>query len=356
MTNRAVLCASLAIAGVACEDLAHVSQFAIPEPVAPYQGLCNQCPADAGALAHAPCPSDNDEPTPGSAGKTYVYAWRSVSIGADATTLADPNYDVGLDEDCSTRPTGLPAWCLPVVVEPENIASPAWAPLPLGIDNSLAQRVIAPIVAFGGGGDIDGALSQTFEAGQYGELVVVQDWNGEPNDNDVTATFLGSPGTVSPPKWDGSDVWIPNAPLSSYTAFKSYVAGGVLVADTRSIIEDDSNISLESTDGQPLVFTLAGRFMVRVATITPTSMTMILSGRWNLDDALGQATTLTQFFASSFGLSLPDQRIIAQSLPALLAGAADLPLGEADTPGVQCGAISFDVKAQAVSAHIQGGP
>jgi hypothetical protein len=85
-------------------------------------------------------------------------------------------------------------------------------------------------------------------------------------------------------------------------------------------------------------------------------MTMILSGRWNLDDALGQAPTLTQFFASSFGLSLVEQRVLGEGLPTLLAAAADMPLGESDTPGVQCGAISFAVKAEAVSAHIQGGP
>ena len=345
----------LALAGlVACEQIEHVDDYQVAPPVAPFEGLCNQCPASAQALRHAPCPVDNDQPTPGG-GETYVFAWRSVSVGADPSTLADPKYDVGLDEDCSARPHGVPAWCLPTPppATPAFITSPDWAGLPDGIDNSLAQRVLAPLIAFSGGGDVDGALSQTFESGQYGELIVVQDWNGTADDNDVTTRFLGSPGTVKqPPAWNGTDVWIPNAPVESYAAFKSYVAGGVLVADTRSIVEDDSTITLEE-NGKPVIFTLAGRFMVRVATLTPKSMTMILAGRWNLDDALSQATPLSDFLANGDPVA---QGFIAASLPNLLVGAADLPLGEAATPGVQCGAISFAVKAQAAPAHIQGWP
>ncbi len=348
-----------AAAIAACELITRSSAYG------PYQGVCNACANPAADLRRPPCPPNvppDDAIADG--GPIHVYAWHTFSIGGDPATVHDPAYDVGYDQDCSTRADGgRPAWCVPYSQPPDDaILGGPWWPLPHGVDNSLGQRVVAPLIAFGNSIgvaiDIDGTVTRSLQAGTFGEVVVVEGWNGTPDDADVTVSFIGSQGTGGvPPTWQGNDVWIANAPVGTYLKFPGYVTGGVLVVDTRSVGEDDLTVTLPDRNGNPVSFQLAGRLTVRAATLTPEAMTLVSYGRWNLTDALAQVSTLVGFWAGS-----PDDGgnavagILQSNLPDLFRAAADLPLGEASTPGGRCAALSLAFRTEALPALVTNPP
>jgi hypothetical protein len=358
--DRRVIPAVLVLgAACGCEVLTHAYGYTVPD-----YGVCAACPASTVDLRHPPCPdrARPDDPS-GSAdggvpGQRYVFAWRKVSLGGDPGALASASYDVGYDQDCSNRPDGgLPAWCDPVLKGSSHNLVPVapWAPLPHGIDNSVGERVAAPLVAFattlGVTFDVDSQISQSFGSGDQGELTVIDDWNGTPEDADVTVRFAGSSSGTggAPPRWDGTDTWIPNATITSYPPFHGYVTGGELVCDTRSDQEEDTTFSVPGADGGLVPFVLQYRLLVRVAAIHQDAMTVVMYGRWNLDSALQEVPQLATFLASG------DQTvtgILTTNLPDLLKSAADMPLGEQPTPGVPCAALSMAVRAEAYPAKL----
>jgi len=220
-----------------------------------------------------------------------------------------------------------------------------------GIDNSLAERAIAPLVSFAGGAlDFDSVLSSGLEAGYYTELVVLDGWNGTPDDDEVLTSFIGSSGVApdsNPPRWDGSDTWIPNGRgYVDYPHYPSYVSGGVLVADTRSGGQDTSNIDL-SVGGQ--TFTFSARFMVRVGRLAPDHLTLVTAGVWALSEAVSQVPVIAGFLANG---NMGVQDVLDGNLPGLLSGAADISLTGGATPGSPCAAISFGFVAEADRAII----
>jgi hypothetical protein len=331
-----------------------------------YAGVCNACPAASGPLKRPECPPnvvpddrDAGQPPPE---QTYVYAWRTFSLGGDPQALSDPKYNVGYDQDCSTRADGgLPALCLGYPNPGTVVASPPWTPLPMGIDNSIGQRVQAPLVTFaqslGVHIDVDGAVSGLLETGKAGEIVILENWNGTPNDADVTATFVGTSGTVGTPLWQGNDVWIANSAISIYPHFSAYIANGQLFVDTSSVGEDDLNVTLSDRQGLPVTFRLTGRLTVRAGSVTPDAMTLTTYGRWNLDDALAQVPNLVRLWAGSGSDGGdPIGTTLGQGLTDLLRAAADLPLaGESIAPPgrslPRCAAISFAAQATAMRAY-----
>ncbi len=336
---------------LACQGLAHVSDFRVDD------GLCNACPPSSQDLRHAPCSNGG-----GTTGSTYVFAWRSLQAGADASSYQDPSYDFGLDQDCSTRAgdsmhaTGEPVWCSALAPFRGIISSPtSWVADAHGIDNSLSQRVIEPLAHFANV-DFDAVLSAGLEQGSYTELVVVDGWDGSPNDDSVLTSFMGSPGTVGgkTPVWDGSDVWMPNSVYSSYPHFPSYVSQGVLVADTRGVGVDTSTIAL-SVGNQ--TFTFRAELMVRVGPITPSHLRMTTAGIWNLVDAKQQVPTVAMFLGNAAAAGNPSgatdvASILMNILPGLLDGAADLPPEGEPTYGMPCAAISFGFVSEAYPARI----
>jgi hypothetical protein len=348
--TTAVFVAALA-APLACEQIAHAPDFRVDN------GICNACPPSSADLRHPPCVSSG---APG-VGSIRVYAWRALHAGADPSTYQDLAYDVGLDLDCSARTgdathtPGEPVWCTALAPFRGAIASPsAWTPLAHGIDNALGQRMIEPLAHFAGI-DFDSVLSAGLENGSYTELVVVDGWDGTPNDNQVQTTFIGSPGTVGGqvPVWDGNDYWIPNSNYNDYPHFPSYVSAGVLVADTRGVGEDVSNIAL-SVNNQ--TFTFKPQLMVRVGVITPSHLRLTTAGRWSLVDAKQQVPVVATFLANAVS-SDPNgaagaKAFLENNLPGLFDGAADIPLGEQPTDGQPCGALSFGFVSDAEPARI----
>jgi hypothetical protein len=184
-------------------------------------------------------------------------------------------------------------------------------------------------------------------------MIVLDNWNGTPDDADVTVTILGSNWRHSePPQWNGQDEWSPNAEVRAYTHYRGYVSQGVLVADTRNVGEDFVSIALNDPSGKPVDLDLATRLNVRVGRVTRDEMVLIQYGRWNLRDALAQVPFAVDVLAgSSDGGS---QGILLGAIEVLLDQAADLPLGEAATPGVPCGAISLASRAVAYRALLEG--
>jgi hypothetical protein len=240
---------------------------------------------------------------------------------------------------------------------------PPWSPLPHGIDNSLGQRFIGPLVAFAKGVgmpvDVDALISQSLERGEFGALVVIDGWNGAPDDEQVLATFAGSrglhkerPTDPSPvPRWNGEDVWEPRSPTDHYPHMSGYVSGGTLVVDARSLGEEDSTLSIGSAQD----FVLQSQLVVRTARITPESLRLVTYGRVKFTDLLAQVPLLVKFLAGGQTCDSPDGtpgRILCLNMPNLLRGAADLPATEAPTPGRLCAAISVAAVADAFPAKM----
>ncbi len=330
-----------------------------------YRGLCNACGERSEDILRPPCPP-KDLQAGGGEGQDprRVYAWRRLSMGSAPVSPGDLEYDVGFDQDCSTRADrGLPAWCRPVPHEEHAIPSPPWfPPLPRGIDNSLGQRIIAPALAFSQTAglklDVEATLNAMLEAGQFSGVFIVDNWNGTPDDPDVTVTIANGLSSAAPPRWDGNDVWVPDSDPSAYPHYPAYVVKGVLVADTRTTAEDDVRITLLNRQGRPVTFLLPSRLAVYVAALTPDAATVVTYARWFLADALAESDRIADFIA---GDSPPDASdplpgILRVSLRELLQGAADLPLGEAPTPDQKCAAISMALRFQGLRARLPDSP
>lgn len=170
-----------------------------------------------------------------------VFAVNSVRGGMDAKVPQDW-LSLGLDLDClNTGETGEPASCK---AAPSAGGKKVQDGLQ-GRDNSFGNN-------FGGlMRDMVGALNRNVEEkhnealrdGVRSVLLVIEDFNGEPDDPKVTLTMLLSVGTVDEtkahvaPSWNGQDVWSVDsncvAQFSGEPKFKdseAYVSGHVLVA------------------------------------------------------------------------------------------------------------------------------
>ncbi len=333
-----------------------------PDDFIPYAGLCTECPLDAG-VTRPPCPVFPAGVTD-TGHQTYTFAWRSVSLGAHAPDAG--TYDIGRDQDCSPRAyRGLPTACTALPPDPVGDSGvvhliappPRWEALPGGVDNSLGQRVLVPLLKFadstGQPFDVDAILSERLDAGLFGQIVQITDWNGLPDDPAITAVFGGADGTYLPdgghldPKWDGTDVWRPSSDLKHYPHFTGYVSGGQLVVDTRDSIVESIQVTLTDQSGLPHVFAIQGRQMVRVGELTQEHLTLVSYGRWDLADALAQTNEVAAFLSGDSNLDGGIGGELANNLPPLFRAAADLPLGRAATVDQPCTALSLALRAEA---------
>ena len=360
---------AVAIAALACEDIAHVSDFKIDQAVASdggpqaYHGVCNKCPASVASLRHPPCPVA--DPTPDDS-HVYVYVWKTFQFGVsdDPKHTLDPSaYDtnVGYDLDCSDRkPRGLPVRCKPYSASASG--QTPWEVYPEGIDNALTQRLLGPLLvqaAAAGIPPLDKGIDAKIASGGASAAYIIYNWNGTPNDPKVSFRVVTTLGTVDgkPPKWDGSDRWIagearpdPNLgqyeiPDDGFATDTAYVAGGVIVADLSFLNPAEAYVVNNNA-----ILEVSMHHFVFSGQITKEELKYAsVSARWGLDDILAAVPDLANYLA---GCDAFIAGILVKKLPLLAKQAADMPLDDSASPDQPCSALSLSYGADAYRAHI----
>ena len=363
-SNRAAIGALTLALTCGCQVASHADDFSVRESREPFQGVCNACPPSELDIRRPPCPVDSSEPDDGN---VYTYVWRHMRLGAREEEWSGPNseaYDIGLDLDCSTRPSGLPARCTPRELTgalPEEIP---WTPLPHGIDNAAAQRVFSPLIKKSGGLiDFEAQMSESVDAGGSTIGVTLTQWNGTANDPRVNARMFSivgiSPDNGGPPRWDGNDLWdvatggpdpdFPglNIPDVTFKTNAAYVANGVLVADlshlgVSSMVLMNKGARLEVQLHDLLV----------LANVTTESLTPVIGvGKWFYEDMSRSQDEFADFLS---GCNPGIRSILDPLLPDLIAGAMDLPTNDDAPIDAPCEAMSVGYGADAFPARVGG--
>jgi hypothetical protein len=172
-----------------------------------------------GVCGHATWPPPPDASDPGADDVTIVVAFRNVDIGE--TDLTDgPTVGYDLDKTCTCR--GESSSC----ILPE-FATGDGCDGPLGRDNAVA-RLFDDLSAFSENVSSTN-ITANLNGGEWGLLLRVSEYNGQPNDDDVTVALLTSGGrdedtclADQTPKWDGTDAW----PVSAAALYPDEAAGG----------------------------------------------------------------------------------------------------------------------------------
>lgn len=142
----------------------------------------------------------------------------AIDIDAPKTDCTVPRERVGFDLD--SRCSG----CACTTGEPSCISQAAEAcDGQRGIDNAIAE-VIAPFSQSLDGLVGSAQLSDDAQAGAYVVLLRVWNYNGGPDDDQVSfAIYGGRPPSPSPPLWDGQDVY----PVGGESVVSWNVAGAI---------------------------------------------------------------------------------------------------------------------------------
>lgn len=157
----------------------------------------------------------------------HVYALRDVVLDQGADRWQTIGYD--LDEQC-TDSIDDPFHCTPAIEPLPPFDGP------MGVDNTFGERVLSLI----------GGLDPNFQDSVRNlmlqgntAILIVKDYNGEPNDPLVDVQFVRALGVTGggAPAWDGSDTWIRSedsySPVTDDPLLRdegAYVADGILVA------------------------------------------------------------------------------------------------------------------------------
>jgi len=232
---------------------------------------------DAGNTDANPCIGSGFPPNPGpntsspSDSVTVTLALSQVMLGQ---TDGGPYYGFNLDNTC-TCPG--PASCS------INMGQPACDD-PGGIDN-YARRIFETINEFSpdGGFITEAKLNNALLTGTSGALIQVSQYNGKPDDGEVTVTVYGSLGYENyptPPAFDGGDYWKVDTLSQSglYSTMNAYVAKYTLVAALNfpiivgSTITQPVYIQLESGDIEAVMQPDDAGGIAK--------MTGVLGGRW----------------------------------------------------------------------------
>lgn len=234
-------------------------------------GACVSCSQPG--LAHAPCPTGN---APGGEGQAFWYELKSLTLTTDA----------GLDLDCSNRPDAGPVLCQPV--SGGNFSNPA-----SGVDNSLWANTWSLRLDGGLLGDlVQAAMNREVFEGKWGALLIVDGWNGEPDDDQVFPRLLFSDGTTTgvAPRWDGSDHWaVPYSgldgglPDTDFAGGDAYVTHGQLVWDRTTALGASAfffrNNALEHTGKGTAQLSLFD--VVLFGPISKDGVSLTVSGGWS---------------------------------------------------------------------------
>ncbi len=346
-----------------CERITHSGDFETVDPPR-FHGACNECPASGLDLRRPYCPVDSDAPD---IDEMFVYVYREYHLGHDRTSWTGPDaseFMLGVDMDCSDRPDhGRPVLCQPRTL-PDGSEGEPWVAMPHGIDNAFAQRLFAPLydkaIAAGGDVDLEQGINEQIAAGNGSVMIVVERWNGTPNDPKVSARIVSVAGISDrnggPPRWDGSDLWDPlsdgpdatsphGAPNTTFKSDDAYVANGMLVLDlsflgtaSTTVVNNGARLDMPIRD-----------FLV-LGELTPDTIRDIsVSGRWGYADMVRAKADVANFLSGCDPLA---RAFVLGVWPNLVEVAPDLPLGRAATPGEPCEAISVGYGGSAIRARI----
>lgn len=348
----------------ACQVASHADDFSVRPSQEPFRGVCNECPPTVEDLRRPDCPTDSSVPDDG---EVYTYIWRHMRLGAREEEWTGPNrdaYAVGIDQDCSTRPDGLPALCAPRPLTgalPEEIP---WTALPHGIDNSVAQRMFWPLIKKSGGMiDFETQMTQSVDQGGSTIGLVLTEWNGTDDDPQVDARFFSvagiSPDNGGPPRWDGTDRWdvatggpdpdFPglNIPDVAFKSDRAYVARGVLVVDL-SHLGVSSMVLMNK--GARLEVQLHD--LVVIAELTKEALLPVIgTGKWYYEDMVRSQDAFADFLS---GCNPTIRNVLDPLLPDLIAGAMDLRIDDEAPIDAPCEAMSVGYGADAYRALVGG--
>ncbi len=264
-------------------------------------------------------------------------------------------FRAGMDQDCSDRPDGTPVACAPR--SPDNVI-----PLPEGIDNALAQSVLAPLDAMTPH-SLKAGLGESLERGEGGMLLILDGWNSTANDPHVGARWITTKGTTEgkPPRWDGTDRWLafatgwdaqlPGVPVTAYNVTSTaYVRDGELVWDVRG--EETLRMFFQSRGA---VLRLDLRDGAMMGKVEQSGSGLVIregsfAGAWSLYDAERHAGSLAQLAGGcASAVWCPLERGVRDRLRI----APDLHVAGSDkTEGDTCDAISVGI---AVTLEQTGG-
>jgi hypothetical protein len=346
-----VTAATLIGASLRCTLVTHAQDWSVGI-VAPDTRLCAQCPASP-PLQRPPCAASSAPDASGPGDGVYIFALQSLDFGIDPPAPGG-SYLAGLNLDCSLRSAGAPTLCTGLTADGEP-----WVPLPDGIENAFGTVILGtiahdPSIA----SDVQTQVNAELDAGVWGTLLVVDSWNGLPNDDSVGVRLLYAqlPAGVSSPSWDGTDSWDAfsegydsDFPLGEVpdTPFKAggYVVGGVLVWDGRAI--QGAELQLEN-HGAPQVLNLVSPELVG-----PMTTTGIKSASFGAIQPGAAAHLNTNFLADC-----DTQRACAISAKYKL-GVADMNIpgtaGGGDCAGASVGMAMTFVRAQSIDRLIPTG-
>ncbi len=279
--------------------MTHAGDFSVSAKSEPVR-LCDAC-AMRPDLRHPPCP-----PAMANEGANgiYMFALRSVDIGSEASTWG-VDYPIGIDQDCSDRPEGNPVEC----ISPSQTGQ--WGRLSGGVDNALATQVFYPVQQLTNINPRD-RITASLEAGLGVHIVLLDGWNGTPNDPRVGVRMLMTSRLANAdgrrqPTWQGDDEWIVYAdgwdndfpamriPDTTAKSPDGYVRDGILVWDARALAA--FRITFIAIGGGVFEMPLANASLFgRLAMADrPRLLTNgVISGLWNAHFASRSARAITQ--------------------------------------------------------------
>jgi hypothetical protein len=297
---------------------------------------------------------------------TVVAAFNTIDIGLTELDASVPPFGYNLDEQCTCP--GPPS-CAQQAKAPETCDDPDSG----GRDNSDIKLFrLFGMTATSGTMQIDQQLSM----GQYGLLLVVNNYNGQPDDSNVTVDFYVSDGLarddaglIPRPKLDGQDMWtrdvnsISPSNTALYSDDTAYVSNSVVVAHfgkipitfgdrsflggatmklSSAVIVGQLTAYSEGDSGSaPFGFALKGG---------------TIAGRWSTTDLLSTLATIpdTTSDASTGGFLCGDSGAY-QIIKIVVCQTADISsnvTNDNNTPLAPCDAISVGLQFTALPAQL----
>lgn len=249
--------------------------------------------ADAGPTT---CESATHPPPPEAATAggdlDFTVALRSIDIGEAGAAITG----LDLDKTCTCH-FGQESSCILPDYADEDHCDDAQ-----GRDNGIA-KVFATIQVFLGPETFGSAYySSRAEEGRWSLLVRVFDYNGEPNDAQVSVaiyTTKWNDAVLPKPAWDGNDVWPVSADsladgvtleLPKYTDTKAYVTDGVLVGTLPEV-----HINLSGNNGSVGLRLTAGTVLGKLEEVNGRFKISegMVAARWKAADVFKIISSIT---------------------------------------------------------------
>jgi hypothetical protein len=251
------------------------------------EAAANPCPDfEAPAAPTADDPSDGGD-------HGFVVAVHTIDFGFDAGTESLIGYDL---DDVYTCCDGGPESCTAAQAGATHCDDVS------GRDNSGGQ-LLSSLFIIDPSQFTTATISQRLQDGVYSILLQVTDYNGTPNDTQVTAAMYGSDGVEGDAGalWNGSDLW---------TIDESFVVNptgmplvptdfdtNAYVADNTLVMHLSFPISLGTTSTNTFTINLTGGVitgqLVSAGNGTVALTGGNIAGRWNVSQLLSSLQTVT---------------------------------------------------------------